>query len=111
MLTSLKILYPDGTEKVEETDLPPRPSLELIQKVLTPHFGRAYTEHVRILDEEGKYTDMFVDEDGLTKGLPRNEKATEQYRRNWLKQHPGTDPERLAFIVGPAVVFDRRVWF
>lgn len=79
--------------------------------VLAPYFGRAYTEHVRILGEDGKYTDMFVDENGLITGLPRNEKATEHYRRNWLKQHPDTPPERLSFIVGTAVLFDRQVWF
>ena len=45
------------------------------------------------------------------KNLPRNEKATAIYRNNWLTQHPNTDPEMMAFIVGPAVVFSDRVWY
>jgi hypothetical protein len=54
---------------------------------------------------------MFVDEMGLPKNLPRNEKATEIYRNNWLTQHPGADPDSLPHIAGTAVIFSRRVWF
>ena len=111
MQTTMTILQPDGTTVHVELDMAPRPSLHDIQAVLAPYFGRAYTEHVRILGEDGEYTDMFVDENGLITGLPRNEKATEHYRRNWLKQRPDTPPERLGFIVGTAVLFDRQVWF
>lgn len=58
-----------------------------------------------------KYTDMFVDEVGIEKGLPRNERATEIYRANWLRAHPKDDPESLPHVAGVAVVFDARVWF
>ena len=68
------------------------------EEVMAPYFQNAYT-------------DMFVDEDGFTKNLPRNEKATAIYRNNWLTQYPNTDPEMMAFIVGPAVVFSDRVWY
>jgi hypothetical protein len=54
---------------------------------------------------------MFVDEDGHGRERPRNEAATTIYRANWLRQHPGVDPETLPWIAGPAVLFDRRVWF
>lgn len=111
MKTTLTILFADGREETKEVDMAPRPTLHDIQAVLVPYFGRAYTERVNILGANGKYTDMFVDEDGLITNQPRNEKATEEYRRNWLKQHPQTEPERLGFIVGTAVIFDRRVWF
>jgi len=59
--------------------------------------------------------DMFVDENGLMKQLPRNEVATTEYRRACLAGKtvvpPPSDPELLNFIVGPAVLFERRVWF
>lgn len=111
MQTTLTILRPGAEPETVVIDMAPRPTLHDIQAVLFPYFGRAYTERVAILGEDGKPTDMFVDENGHITGLPRNEKATEHYRRNWLKQHPNAAPESLHFIVGTAVVFDRRVWF
>ena len=111
MQTTMTILRPHEKPEVVVLDMAPRPSLRDIQAVLVPYFGRAYTERVKILGDNGKYTDMFIDENGMITGQPRNEEATEHYRRNWLKQHPGTPPERLGFIVGTAVIFDRQVWF
>ena len=110
MTIRMTVYRTDGSEHVTETSLPPRPSLDQINAVLKPIFDGAYTEHVNVL-VGSRYTDMFVDEDGLTKRLPRNEKATAIYRNNWLTQHPNTDPELMAFIVGPAVVFSDRVWY
>lgn len=78
--------------------------------------------------------DMFVDDSGapmllewqdvactkaaLTrkgKGLPRNEAATAIYRRATILGRTAIkydgDPETLPAIYGPAVLFDRRVWF
>ena len=110
METKLKIIQPNGEETEVTLDMAPRPALHDIQAALAPYFGGAYTERVNVLEDDG-YTDMFVDEDGFAKGLERNEKATEIYRNNWLTQHPDTDPERLGFIVGTAVIFSRQVWF
>lgn len=90
--------HTDGHEEVVETALPPRPNLHQLKEVMAPYFPNAYT-------------DMFVDEDGFTKNLPRNEKATAIYRNNWLTHHPNTDPESMACIAGPAVVFSDRVWY
>lgn len=111
MQTTLTILRPDAEPETVVIDMAPRPSFDEICKALQPYFGLAYTEHVSILGEDGKPADMFVDENGHITGLPRNEKATEHYRRGWLKQHPNAAPESLHFIVGTAVVFDRRVWY
>lgn len=111
MRTTLTILRPGAEPETVVVDLAPKPTLRDIQAALAPYFGLAYTERVAILSEDGKPTDMFVDEIGLMKGLPRNDKATEHYRRNWLSKHPNTPPEHLGFIVGTAVVFDRRIWF
>lgn len=68
-------------------------------------------EHVAVLWEGGR-RDMFVGESSAENGRHiRNIRATEIYRNNWLTQHPGTDPESLPAISGPAVLFDQIVWF
>jgi hypothetical protein len=43
--------------------------------------------------------------------MPLNERATELYRAGFLSVHPDGDPESVATISGPAVLFDERVWF
>lgn len=54
-------------------------------------------EHVRVLDRiEGEdqrfiYTTMYVNEEGLLNGLPRNSKATEIYQRNIRAQYPRSE--------------------
>lgn len=49
-------------------------------------------EHVRVLDriEDGRfvYTSMYVNDEGLLLGLPRNSTATEVYQRNIRAQYP-----------------------
>lgn len=66
-------------------------------------------EHVSVLLENGQSGDMFVSEEG---GLwTPNERATVHYRRAWLTRHPGADPDSLAMVWGPAILFTRRVWF
>ena len=51
-------------------------------------------EHVRVLDriEDGKfiYTSMYVNDEGLLIGLPRNDVATEVYQRNMRAQYPNS---------------------
>lgn len=109
-MITMTVYHTDGREEVVETDLPPRPNLRQLREVMAPYFPNAYTERVNVLVDD-VYTDMFVDEDGMTKGLPRNEKATAIFRHHWRHQHPQTRPEALAFIVGPAVVFSQRIWY
>ena len=109
-MITMTVYHADGREEVMETALPPRPNLHQLKEVMAPYFPNACTEHVSVL-HNGRHTDMFVDEDGFTKRLPRNEKATAIYRNNWLTKYPNTDPEMTAFIVGPAVVFSDRVWY
>ena len=110
MKTTITILFADGREETKEIDMAEHPTLREIENVLTPYFDGAYIEHVNVLTDNG-YSDMFVDEDGFMKTLPRNEKATTIYRSNWLEQHPQVNPESMNHIVGTAVVFSRRVWF
>ena len=109
-MITMTVYHTDGREEVVETDLPPRPNLHQLKEVMAPYFPNAYTEHVKVLVGDS-YTDMFVDEDGMTKKLPRNEKATAIYRNNWRHIYPQTRAEALAYIVGPAVVFSQRIWY
>ncbi|MGE4043411.1 MAG: hypothetical protein AB7F35_01065 [Acetobacteraceae bacterium] len=89
---------------------PQQPEYHHIKELAMPLLGGAYPERVAVLFN-GKPADMFVDEIGMLKGLPRNREATAIYRANRLTKHPDTDPETLPAIYGTAIVFDQRVWF
>lgn len=110
MNTNYTVIHPDGSEKTWNIDLPAAPTLQTLRSLIVPHLAGGDLEQVGVL-HNGKGTDMFVDEEGLLKRLPRNDKATAIYRAHYLKQNPGTEPEQLGFIAGTAVIFDRRVWF
>jgi hypothetical protein len=54
---------------------------------------------------------MFVDELGHAHGLPYNMLATQLYYVNTVRQGgPRPNPKIDPVIVGPAVVFGRKVW-
>jgi hypothetical protein len=110
--TTYHILATDGERTTRTVEWPRDPGYDRIKALIEPILGAGnWLEHVAVL-HEGQRRDMFVDENGHSKRLPRNEVATEIYRSNWLTQHPGVDPEELPHIVGPAVLFpDRLVWF
>lgn len=111
METKYDVLIPGQPAETRTADLPAEPTWDQIKAVIQPIIGeKQNAEHVTIL-LDGKRSDMFVDEDGHAFRLPHNPAATEHYRRNWLTQHPEQDPETLPFIVGPAIVFHRRIWF
>lgn len=107
--------------KVHSEMWPIEPGLKLIQSIVENGvFGGDWQEHVSVWsDFDGgsafKKLDMFVKEDGLRLGLARNEVATTEYRRACqmgLTAVPAQkDPEVLNFIIGPAVLFSRPVWF
>jgi hypothetical protein len=109
METKFTVYFPDGTKAERMTDIPRDPGYGLL-KTLLKEFIPNHFEHVAVLHDD-KRLDMFVDEDGLMKKMPRNEAATEIFRTNWLKKYPKTPPEELSFIVGTAVLFHRRVWY
>ncbi|MBS7703263.1 hypothetical protein [Chelatococcus asaccharovorans] len=110
MKTVFEILRADGTCETHETDLPAEPGFEALKALIEPHLEGGRMEHVSVLVQKC-HCDMFVDEIGLLKDLPRNEAATEVYRANALAWNPEVDPEALPYIAGPAVLFHRRVWF
>ena len=106
MMTRLLILtaglQPSETRTFE---LPERPSDTDIADLVELVIGVTRCEHVSVLaDFAGglnfKRADMFVDEMGHPKGLPRNEAATMIYRRNALLHQGVSDPETLHWIAG-----------
>lgn len=109
--TEYTIIRANGDEEVHSVQLPAEPDFFQLKAIIQPIIGeRNDFEHVGVLHNDVR-TDMFVDEMGRLKGLPRNERATAIYRHNWLSKHPDTNPELMPAIVGTAVLFARRVWF
>lgn len=119
MQTRLLVMRPDQPHKVIRVDLPREPGYHALRDLLTPLLDGAPLEHVAVLADfsggtDFKRADMFVDELGHVRDdgpLPVNGAATAIYRRAALRHSPGTDPDTLPTIVGPAVLFDRIVWF
>lgn len=110
-MTVITIMRPGMPEEVREVELPAAPGYRKLDELLRPLLDGNDLERVNVF-WSGAYTDMFVDETSALKGPPRNEAATAIYRNNWLThQEPGADPESLPAIYGPAVLFNRRVWF
>lgn len=120
MKTKFTIFRPDGTFEDREVDLKKDPGLDALGTILLPlmNDGRdvpIHFEHVSVL-HANKSKDMFVDEDGHSKRLPVNEKATDIYHENWKVNRPeafeyARKTNQLIPIVGVAVLFHRRVWF
>jgi hypothetical protein len=123
--TEYRILYYDGRVVSREIELPPadaqralkpsdnqRERWALVRGIAQDVIGLGNEiEHVNVW-HTGKYLDMFVDETGVLKALPRNEQATTIYRANVLAHEPETvgDIEELPFIAGDAVLFMEKVW-
>lgn len=110
MLTAYTIYRVGQEPEKTEAELPSEPGYHALKGLISPLLDGADLEHVTVL-HEGTRHDMFVDEMGSVKGLPRNEPATAIYRNNWLTQHPSVDAESIAAIYGTAILFHRRVWF
>ena len=106
--TQFTILRADGTEEVRTERMNATPGYMVLQVLLKPILGCEYAERVKVL-HDGQRLDLFVDEVGAVKRLPRNEKATAIYRNAVLTLEPGADPESLPPIYGDAVLFARRV--
>jgi hypothetical protein len=114
METRLLVMKPGSPEERRTFELPERPTYNELRELLRILLGECDPEHVAVLaDFAGglnfKRADMFVDEMGHPKRLPRNEAATTLYRRATLLREEG-DPELLDWIAGPAVLFERIVW-
>ena len=115
METKYTIYKPDGTTEDHYMDLKEDPGYDVLARIVRPWLDNAWLEHVSVL-HDGKQKDMFVDEEGLLKGLPYNKKATEIYHTMYRTQWPtdyaaAVQAGQLSPIVGIAILFHRRVWF
>ena len=117
MQTTYTVFRVDGTSTDYTVDLPEDPGYDRIKGLVQPLISSltlsgpySWFEHVTVLFRDER-CDMFVDEHGLSKQLPRNDAATVVYRNNWLTRYPEKDPELLPSIRGDAVLFHRRIWF
>jgi len=109
MKTTITIYRPGAAPELRIEDMPEQPGYRAIAAYVEPLLDGANLERVNVLNDN-RETDMFVDEMGQLKGLPRNDEATKVYRRIGLLRHPGIDPEMIPFIAGTAVLFHRKVW-
>lgn len=118
--TPYRVYLPDGSIGGGNAMLAKQPSLRALHGIIDPILAGGDLEHVSVLAkyhpvDDLRILDMFVDENGHLKGLPRNELATEHYRRATLmgrtRSTVPSDPEELDFVVGPAILFSRKVWF
>lgn len=107
--TIYEVILPGGTLVLGTVEWEEDPGYDAINKLVGPLVGEPI-EHVWVL-LEGERCSMFVNENGVAKGLPVNDAATVHYRRNTLSHQPSIKPEQLPAIYGPAVLFHRRVWF
>jgi hypothetical protein len=117
--TQLRIFRIDDPPSVQPVVLDGNPpTWRSLNELIRPLLDGGDPEHVRVFTyfaegEPDRYLDMFVDELGGPKGLPRNDRATVIYRNNVLVHAPAEypDPEAMPMIYGTAVLFARRVWF
>jgi hypothetical protein len=122
--TRMLIMRPDESHETRELDLPTVTyedgltgiGYDTLKALLVPIVGDPI-EHVTVLADfagglDFRRADMFVNELGhvVDPPLPRNEAATDIYRRNALMYHGYDDPEELPWIAGPAVLFEKIVW-
>jgi hypothetical protein len=100
----------DGSRSEETIEVPQAPNRDQLRALVEPLLDGQRLEHVAVLWDD-KRCSMFVGETSTIDGLPFNAEATKVYRNNWMTRHPDADPDELPEIRGPAVLFDRNVWF
>lgn len=123
MKTRILIMRPGEPAETREVELPDddKPhngpgTYETLKEIVEPITGEPF-EHVTVLaDFTGgnafRRADMFVNGNGQLENppLPRNDAATEIYRRNAVMYQGEAVPELLPDIVGPAILFEDIVW-
>jgi hypothetical protein len=111
ILTKYRVIPETGTFADHEILMAKKPVYEDLRRLIEPHLSGARLMHVRVLCPTLRdWADMFIDDMGALKRLPRNDAATMIYRNGHLSKNPNDDPEKLPYIAGPAVVFLRPVW-
>lgn len=111
MKTFYQVLYPgERADYTDVIDWPSEPGFAAIRMLVEPLLDNAIMEHVSVL-YEGARCDMFVDEMGHSKGLMLNRIATKIYWAASLQREPDANTNAWPTIVGPAVLFERQIWF
>ncbi len=103
------LMEPDKDDAEDVIQMSREPSAIELTVAMRRLLGAEHYEHVYVL-YQGKQRDMFIDEFSHRKHLPLNVSATKIYRAATLRRKPNTIPASLPVIVGPAVLFARRVW-
>jgi hypothetical protein len=114
MQTGYQVLFPEAKVLFGAVDWPFRPEDREVETMVRPYLGGHPSDRVQVV-YDGTERDLFVvvalnSRIGQPSALAFNSGATSIYRNSWLRQHPGTDPETLPAILGPAVLFERPVW-
>lgn len=109
MKTGYTLFKTDGTATRQSCEWPARPGLNRIKEMVEPLLGGGGLMHMSVL-LDGKERDMFVD-DATTEGFEVNEQATKIWHTTYLTRFPKADSKTLPWVYGPAVLFDRQVWF
>jgi hypothetical protein len=112
MKTKLRLIPVEGEPEDREVELAETPTYGALRALVEPLLHGGDMERGRVWYQDA-YRDMLVDENGIAKDLPVNERATAIYWANTLAHTPGPHlTETWAEIRGPAVLFpDRLVWF
>jgi hypothetical protein len=116
METRLLVMTPNFPNERRSFELPQRPSHDEISDLIGVLIsGCERCEHFVVLADfngglDFKDADMFADLERVQKKLPWNENATVISRRAAMLQG-AKNPKALPWIAGPAVLFQRRVWF
>jgi hypothetical protein len=106
--TEYYVILTTGNQLKEFVDWPTVPTRKMIKDLVEPLIqGRL--ERIAVW-HHGGMRDMFIDADCVVRAKPRNEVATEIYRCYHLTRYPKTKAESLAYVMGDAVLFGRRVW-
>lgn len=114
--TKVTVYRVDQEPEEMEFNLAPEPHYHHLKSVIEPALGGGgnpgvlFFERVRVFID-GKYTDMFVIENSAQGEYPLNQAATDIYRNNALTHDPSVKAEDMPAVYGPAVLFDRPVWF
>lgn len=115
MITRYILLRPDAAPEGGQINWPRFPGLERVRALVPTIDFRDYHQSLVLADMRGGDnfvpTDLFFDNQGVAKNLPRNEEATAIYRRGFMLRMPNRDPEKLSAVFGLALLFSRRVWF
>ena len=108
---SIRVLYPNGSVIYLPDDLPDPAPYEAVKNLVRGYID-GWPEHVRIFSASGEwFWSMFVDDEGIRKGLPVNPLATEEYHRNTKIHRPQVYETytKHQHIHGVAVLFERQV--